>query len=660
MTPPGKWRWALGTALMAAFLMGSAQRGGPQEIPLEEVVVTATRTPVPREKVAQSVTVIDRKVIEQSGARDVLELLRRVPGLSVSRAGSRGGTATLFPRGGESDFNLVLIDGVKVNEAGGFFDFSRLTTENVERIEILRGPQSALYGSEAMGSVIQVFTRRGKGPPRVEGSALGGSFGTFEEGVSLTLGEGPFGLSVSGGRVDSEGILPLNNDFRQTVASARLDATAGEVGEFQLSTRYTRGRFHFPTGSAGDRFDPPDPRQLTDQKLLVLSPRAEVTWVPWWRHVLQLGFTHQERLFRDPEDPGVDFLDFRSETKERRLSADYSSHIELPKLSGWAGLLTLGGAIEDEAFDQRTRLVLGGTLSTARTERVRTNRAAYGQVQVNFLERFFLTPGVRFDDNTTFGFETSPRVSGAFIFPGSETKLRATYAKGIKAPAFLELFGLGTLVGNPDLKPERSEGWEVGIDQPLFGRRFLAEATFFHNRFTNLIAFVGGPGPNFQNIQSARSLGVELSSTLSPGFGLSFIGSYTFTKTEVLDDGGVGGTAFPKGQDLLRRPRHKGSLEIGYEGRGIQTRLSLLVVGEAIDRDFSSFPERRVTLPGYQRLDLGFSYELPENWMGRRGIRILLRGENLLDQDYEEAFGFSSPGVSLLAGFKVDLGGTSR
>ncbi len=649
-----KGTWLL--ALMAVSVLSLAQNGESQETTFGEFVVTATRTPEPQETLGTPVTVLTQEDLRAAGA-DLLDALRSVPGLAVVGQGSRGATTSIFSRGGESNFNLILVDGVKVNAAGGDFDFGDLTLDNIERIEILRGPQSALYGSEAVTSVIRIITKRGQGAPTASLEFQGGSFATFEERASFQFGTGDFGFSLGVGRIDTDGHLEVNNEFGNTIVSSRADYSMGNWLQTQLALRYSDSRNHFPTGSAGDRFDTPDPNQFLDRKRLLLSPRIEAQALPWWNHVLQLGYSHENRFFNDPADAGVDFFgNFQSDTDEDRLSADYLWHFGPWTAVELSARPTLGFAVEDESIDRTS--ISAGTQTILDVSR--TNYAFFTQLQLAFQDRLFFTPGFRVDDNGNFGTAVSPKFPLAYLIPQWGTKLRGSYAEGIKAPTFIEVFGISTLVGNPNLGPEEAKSWEIGFDQDLWKNRVHFGFTYFHNRFQDLISFVSGPGPNFLNIQEAETKGTEINLSVSPGYGFTLRGSYTLTDTEVLDGGGVGGVSFIKGQELLRRAKHRGSFQVGYQGKYLEGRLTLLVVGDASDLNFSQFPSRRITLEGYERVDLYLSYPLPLKVPGIRAAKLQVQVENLLDESYEEVFGFSTPGVAVMGGFKLEFGGSSQ
>ena len=631
----------------------------PLTAKLSEVVVTSTKLEEPLAQSTNAVSVVTQEDIEQRQLTDVFEQLREVPGFSINQTGSRGGTTSVFSRGGESDYNLVLIDGVKANEAGGAFNFSDLTTVGVDRIEVVRGSQSALYGSDAISSVIQLFTPRGEGAPRASLRFRGGRNETFEEQLSISGGTKLYGYNFAFERVDSEGILSKNNEYSNTTIASRFDLDP--IDDLQLTTtlRYNDSRFHFPTGGAGDRFDPLDPGQYQDRRRLILGPRAVYQPTSWWRHRLQLGMLYEWRTFRDAFDGEVidPFGSFVSNARERRLNADYSSDFFLPPLFEILPTFTLGGYVEDEHLNQKSN-------SAGFVDKVSPSRNAqsfYSQLLLEWREMVFVTSGFRLDDGSMYGTHVNPRVSAAFIVPGLKTKLRGGYSEGLKAPTFVENFGTGSAFfeGNPNLDPEQSKGWEIGLDQPIEFNDLAAELslTYFSTEYKNMIAFVFQEGPDFLNVQRARSRGLELGAKAFLSHGFSARGSYTYLETRVLDAGGVGGPAFINGQELVRRPEHVGSFTLNYNyDERFNANFHLFLKSHVTDLDFSQgFTSRRVRLGGYTRADLALSYLLFENLWGIRALTLEGKAQNLFDEDYEEIFGFSSAGATFLVGFRADF-----
>jgi vitamin B12 transporter len=625
-----------------------------ESVRLDPVVVTGTQVAVPASELPSAITVIDREEIESRQITDVQQLLRTVPGLSVTQSGARGGVTSVFPRGGNSNFSLVLVDGVPVNNAGGGYDFSDLTTDNIERIEVIRGPQSALYGSNAIGGVIQIFTRRGRGPLQGDVSLTGGSFDTFEGRGAVSGGTEHFGGSLGMGYVSTSGHLPINNDYRDFTISSGLDYQPLEALKLAFSARYSDSHFEFPTEGAGDRFGPLDPDQFQDRQRLVLSQRTTHAITRWWEHVLLLGYNRNDSLFRDPQnDVPTDFADSRTDSEEQRLFLNYFWNLSLPEFYRIGTTWSLGIEAQEEKLDQRSTF---GTTTTS-VDPSRSQEGYYTQFLFNWRKQATLLTGVRVEDSSVFSVDTNPRVAASYTLPWLQTKLRGGYATGIRAPSFIENFGTGSpfVVGNPNLKPEQSESWEIGLDQPLLDGRMVLTATCFANTFKDLITFVSGNTPNFLNIQEAESSGVEAGFQAFLPWQLRLDGSYTFLETKVLDDGGIGGTFFPPGQPLLRRPKHQGSVGLSYLGTRVTVSLFTKVVGDSIDRDFSQPGSPRVTLPGYTTVDLAASYAVAQNIWGLRSIRLQGKIENLLDEDYEEAFGFSTPGFSIRGGVAANF-----
>ncbi|MGH8067510.1 MAG: TonB-dependent receptor plug domain-containing protein [Candidatus Entotheonellia bacterium] len=661
--------WVLGVSIMGLNLVGMSggwiamiERGmagstvtAAEPVRLDPVVVTGTQIAVPVSELPSAITVIDREEIESRQITDVQQLLRTVPGLSVTQAGSRGGVTSVFPRGGNSNFNLVLVDGVPVNNAGGEYDFSDLTTDNIERIEVIRGPQSALYGSNAIGSVIQIFTRRGRGPFQGDVSLTAGTFNTYEGHGTMSGGTERFGGSLGVGYVSTSGFLPINNDYRDFTLSSGLDYQPIEALKLAFSARYSDSHFEFPTESAGDRLSPLDPNQFQDRQRLVLSLRTTHAMTRWWEQVLLLGYNRNDSLFRDPLDPlnPEDFADSRTDSEEQRLLLNYYWNMSLPELYQVGTTWSLGIEAQGEKLDQRSTF---GT-TTDSIDPSRSQQGYYTQLLFNWRKQATLLAGVRVEDSSVFGVDTNPRVAASYTLPRIQTKIRGGYATGIRAPSFIENFGTGSpfVVGNPNLKPEQSVSWEIGLDQPLFAGRALINATYFANTYKDLITFVSGPGPSFLNIGKAESSGIEVGFQVLLPWQLRLDGSYTFLETKVLDDGGIGGTAFPPGQPLLRRPKHQGSAGLTYLGDRWTLVFIANVVGPAIDRDFTQPGSPRVTLPGHTKLDLAASYTVLQNVWSIRSVRVQMKIDNLLNEAYEEALGFSSAGISVRGGIAVNF-----
>jgi len=621
--------------------------------PLDPVVVTATKTETPVGQTGSSVSVITRQQIEQRQAIDISQMLREVPGFSLIQSGTRGARTDIFVRGGNEDMNLVLIDGMKVNQGGGAFDFANLTSVGIGRAEIVRGPQSALYGADAMTSVMQFFTPRGEGPFSAWASVLVGNYGTHEERIGASWGNRQVGLFFEYGHIGTDGILDVNSDYRNDTVAFRADLNPIAELDFTLTARYIGSRVGIATEGAGDRFDTLDPHQSQEDERFVGTFGIRYRQTPWLEHRVRVGGDFAGSVFRDPQDPvpADAFLPEegrRTSSRDNRLLVDYNLALTPPKFWELTPVFVVGGSYEYENFTQR----LFPVGEPNRVNVFRDTKSLYAQLQLGWLESIFLTAGGRYDDSTAYGTALTPRVSLAAVAPVIRTRVHGAWGTGIKEPSFFAQFGGFGVPGNRDIKSEKSESWEAGIRQPLFDLIEIG-ATYFENRFRDLIAFVSFTEGS-ENIQAAKTSGVEAVIALKPWKGWTASGSYTYLRTEVTDDGGlVEQNVFVKGDQLLRRPRHSGSVSVGYAADRFNAVASLYVKGQSIDRDFSSFEARRVTLPGYDKLDLSFAVVLFRNVIGLSEITWKTRMQNLLNEKYEEAFGFSAPRISAVTGFEV-------
>ena len=643
-------------ALTLTLVLGSAAAARAQDpsTPMDPVVVTATKTETPVGQTGASVSVITREQIEQRQVTDVLQILRDLPGISLSQTGSRGATTSVFIRGGNNNMNLVLIDGMKVNLGGGAFDFGNITTVGIGRVEVVRGPQSALYGADAMTGVIQFFTPRGEGPFSAWVSAEGGNYATYEVQTGFSWGNKYAGVFFEYGHVSTQGIVPVNNDADNDTLALRLDLSPIPELDFTFTGRYVASHLEVPTEGAGDRFDTLDPHQFENVDRLILTLGGRYRQTPWLEHRVKLGASFISDRFVDSVDLGVPtdsiFASDKTTSKETRYLADYNIALTPPKFWRITPVIVVGGSYEYQNFKQRLHPVGDPN----RTDEWRETKSVYLQGQFGWMERIFLNLGGRYDDSTAYGTKLTPRVAGAAVAPVTNTRVRGAWGTGIKEPSFFEQFGGFGIPGNREIKSEQSESWEAGVDQPLWGEKIQLSATYFENRFKDLIAFVSFTEGS-TNVQAAKTSGVEAVLVVRPFPGWSATANYTYLRTEVTDDGGIMGQVnFLKGEPLLRRPKHSGSVSIGYAGDRVRTVGTLYVRGESEDVDFSGgFPGTRKTLPGYDKLDLALAVVLFKNVIGLKEITWKTRVQNVINERYEEVFGFSSARISALTGFEV-------
>lgn len=627
-------------------------------VALDDVVVTATLTGTPERAVGVSHTVITKEEIQSRRATDVAELLRSVAGITLIRQGSQGAQSVVFPRGGENNFTMVLIDGVQVNLGGGDFYWETLTTDNIERIEIIRGPQSALYGSDAIGGVIQIFTKSGYGPPSVELSTAHGARsenGNYlgKQHLRVSGGNEQMGFSVAYGRIDDKGALDINNYYWNNTLSARFDLYPKDNWEITLTGRLNDSRYEYPTESVGDKYAPLDPDQYERELDTVIGLSTRVQTTSWWENVLSVGHHGNDREIHDPYNAETDLYAWQSEYDETRTTFDYHANLSYSPVESVSSILTVGYEYERENYDQESTDFSTTTLSADRT-----NNALYVQKQLSFFQRVHLVGGFRVEDNSAFGMEVSPRGSIAVDLRETGTKLRAAAGKGMKEPTFYENFAYDAwTLGNKDLDPETAISWEVGVDQNLWKERITLGLTYFENRYEKLIAYVPTPfpappvrTPNFFNVQEAESRGIELDVGVRPLKNLSWGISYTFLDTEVTDDGGLTSVAFEEGKELIRRPRHVASSWIDWRWQGIHAFVRCLYVGKRDDADYRDWSApKRIELDDYFVLDATVSYKVPVPPQVK-DMEIFVKGSNILDEDYEEVFGYTAPRACFMAG----------
>lgn len=632
--------------LLLALAGHAAAQDGP--IRLEGLVVTGSPTPRPFTSVSTHVTVLDGDELRSRGLSTVEDALREVPGLDVVRGGSFGAVTSVFMRGGESDYVLVLVDGVQVNQPGGSFDFSSLTMADVERIEVVRGPSSSWFGSDAVSGVIHVITRHGVGSPHGSVEVLRGSYGRSDVTATAAGGSDRAGYAVSLTRHGTEGIYELNNVSRNTVLSGSMRFRPDRSTDGRLSVRLSSRRYHYPTDGSGS---PTDENSYTYEDGSVvglslardLSNRLEVRG--------SIGVSESDGGTDDaPDEPSdtLGFFGFTSLDHVRRASGDLRATLRLGN-----GALALGGELEEERQRSFTESLSEYGTSSGRSEYARWNRAAYVHAYLD-VTPLALDAGARVEDNERFGRLATWEVGGALPVGGGSTRIRGSVGRGIKEPTFFENYATGFAKGNPNLEPERSLGWEVGIERlHAYGR---LSVTYFDQTYEGLIQYTASPPtptePNFYNVAEAESRGLELEAD-ARSRGWTANASWTWLDTQVLDagfDSGPGASFVPGGR-LLRRPRHSGSARLSYAWPFGTFAAQLHYVGAREDRDFGTFPAGEVVLSSYSLLSIAAQFRVMDR------LVLTVRGENLGDRTYEEVFGFDAPGRALYAGARLELGG---
>lgn len=583
-----------------------------------EVVVTATRLPTPPAQIGSSVSVITGEEIRARQQPFVADVLRGVPSLDVARSGAGNQVTSAFLRGGESHHTLVLIDGIEANDPTSpnrAFNFANLTVDDVERIEVLRGPQGTLWGSNAMGGVVNVITKRGKGPLNGYVFGEGGSYGSYRAGAGFNGNSGRVNYSLSLSHAASDGISAAGEKYGNNEADGYDNsAIAGRVGfnlseqlDVDLIARYNHAEtdiddFGGPGGDDPDRTLYSDDAFFRLQpRLLLLDGKLEQTW--------GLAYTHYHRrdndeTFPDEFDGGILSFDLQNDLK---LADNHT--------------LTFGLDASQEQFRS-------DTVSEETADLI----GVYLQDAISFDDRLFLTAGLRFEDHSESESAWTYRVTGAYLFP-SRTKLRASYGTGFKAPSLSNLY---SGFGSPDLEPEEVRGWDVGVEQTFMEKdRLTLEATYFDNRYENLIDF-DFVTSSLMNVGKAETSGVELAATFRLDDALSVGLNYTYLDTLNTETD----------QELLRRAPHKAGAFVDwrYTQKGSVT-VSAAYYSSRADIDPVSFGRTRIG--GYTLLNVATSYRLTDR------LTITGRIENLLDQDYEEVAGFGTTGITAYGGLRL-------
>jgi len=606
----------------------------------EGVVVSATRLSTPVAQVASSVTVITAADIERRQDRSLPDVLRDVPGLSITQTGGAGGQTSLFMRGTNSNHVKLLVDGIDMADPStptGAADISKLLAGDIAKVEVLRGPQGALYGSDAIGGVINIITKVGEGPLAFNASAEGGSFDTFNQSASLSGSDNGIHYSATVQHVlsGSTPVTPLNllppgqrrnNDFYDNVtATAKLGLDVTDNFDLGLVSRYYNSLGKF----TGDAFDFatfasfPSPTR-TRVHIIDYQTRGTAHLALWdGRFDQTLGIAYGSNI-ADTQDPD----NGNSRQKGDRVKLDWQGNVVVVE----GQTLVLGAETYRDALHPGLSFGFPSTLA-----RGVTTNAGYAEVQSDFGGGLYNSASIRFDDNSRFGSRNTWRVAPAWVIESTGTKLKATAGSGFKAPSLQQLYG--TFGGNAALKAETSFGYDVGVEQGLFDGALTGGVTWFHNDIRNLIT--SGPAPAFLNINvgRARTQGVESFLAWKLLETLTLRGDYTYT--DAMD----AGTKLA----LLRRPRHKASLNADWQATDdLSLDATLLYVGPQIDgnRDFS-IP--RLKMPDVTTLDLAATYRLTGNWS------VFGRLENAFDTTYQSPDGFLRPGIGATAGLKVNL-----
>ena len=625
---PSSWLVAAAFLWAAPFIC-RAQDAASSPLPraeaeTEEIVVSATRIPIPEDESPASVSVITAQDFETKQTRRVADALREVPGLSIVQTGTPGQLTSLFTRGLGSDQTQVLLDGIPINQGlAGLFNFADLTTDNIDRIEVVRGPQSTLYGPRALAGVVQIFTKQGSGPPTEEFTAEAGSNSTFREMFESSGAFGKFDYSIGLSRLDTDNERP-NNQYRLTSGIANVGWSPNE--QLRISALFTYSLAD--TGNPNTIFDPRPIDNLLTERWLV-APHLDFKPVDWWEHKLIVSYDH-ERQVNDPNQDG-----FVGATRAlfERTTVDYQNDL---KPASWI-TLTSGffynrvNAGEErpfisQAFGPQPTFISDHTEETA----------VFLQASATPFKGLNLVAGGRYDYFNQFGDVWTYRFAGSYLIAKTDTHLHASVATGFSPPSSQDkIFG-----NNFGLQPVKDLGWDIGVEQRFWEGRVLFGATYFHNDLSNVIGFNG----LFEtlNLGAARTQGLETELKVNPLPDLTITATYTYLDTEKTS---VADISQLQGARLPRRPRNEAYVSASYLWcNKLRTTIEAKFVNA---REELNFGGPNFDIEDYSFVNLVAEYEISAHFS------IFGRIDNLTNEQYSEVFGFPALGRTAYGGFKV-------
>ena len=615
---------------------------------LSDVVVSATKTQTSTIELASSITVVDSAEIANRNSANVFELLKNEYGISFTRQGGAGTLSNIYIRGGNSDHTLVLIDGVEVNlnsDPSNVYDFAFLSTDNIQSIEILRGPQSTLYGSNSLAGVINIITKKGAGKPNFSLLAEAGSYKTYKTSLGMNGNITNFNYSVTLGRSESEGFSAASerygnfekDGYVKDNISARFGYDFAETAEINVFMKYNNSKSDYDQfgGKFGD-----DPTYVFDQEEFSFRSECKLhLFEGKWKQ--KIGAS----IFRNIRKYNFDVSEYNSASSRssydgRKIKFDWQNNFNLIENH----LFTFG--LETEKEETVSEYYYFSTFFNSVSlfpQKESNTFGIYLQDQFKFGQSIFGSAGIRVDKHNKFGSAFTFRLAPAYIIWETGTKLKATLGSGFKTPSLFNLYD--PAFGNPDIKPEKSVGFDAGIEQFLANDMISVGVTYFQNYYKDLFGY----DQNYKtiNVKKAKTNGIEIYFTTKLIDDFIFKLNYTFTNAKDLSNG-----ILDENRKLIRRPEHKIGSYVSYNfSRSSNVNLELIYVGKRDDLIFdnTTFTSSRIKLEPYLLLNLATHYQLTEF------LRLNLRLENILGTDYEEVYGYATPGFSIYGGIKLSL-----
>ncbi|MDX9924894.1 MAG: TonB-dependent receptor [Ignavibacteriaceae bacterium] len=612
---------------------------------LDEVVVTANRTNTPYYAVGSSLTVIKpSEIIIKS--ESVVDLLREVPGLSITEQGGKGKLATVFVRGSNSSHLLVFVDGAKMNDpanASNLFDFSSLSSFDIDRIEIVRGPQSTIYGSDAMAGVINIITKTGSKVNQTRTSFEGGTNNYFN--INLTTSGDYSGLKYFAGfsKIQTDGISSSSEKYGNTEKDKFMRNSLSANINYDFLNSYSIGVMYKATktesGLDQDGMYGDDPNFTYDNQEQIFTGKLKGNFFDSrLSSHLAISFVRRISNTVDLVDDIRPSTSSDNYTNSGRFKYEFQNNLSINEKH----LLTFGIETEEEEANTHyiSNSMWGPYESSFPKEKNRTT-GIYFQEQATLFNSLFVSAGFRYDNNQKFGSVATYRLAPAYFINQTNTKIKGSFGTGFKSPSLFYLFD--PMFGNPDLKPEESIGWDFGFEQFLLNGDVSFGVTYFSINFTNMFGF----DANYKtiNIAEAKSRGIEAFATANILDNLKINANYTFTQTKDNYQ-----TSEDYGLELLRRPKHSAYIALSSQiTNSLIANISARFVGKKWDKDYNAYPAIRVQIPDYTIFNLGASYKIIDQ------VSISARVENLFDKYYEEILYYGTNGRTFYAGVNFNI-----
>ena len=608
---------------------------------LTEITVSANKYETPLFQTASSISVITAKQISQAQSNSVVDILKTVPGISISQQGGTGKLSSVFMRGANSSFLLVMVDNVEINDpssSNNAFDFSSLQTADIERIEIVRGPQSTLFGSEAAAGVVNIITKSGHGKPSYSLKGEGGTNNYYNGSVSANGEYSGFNYLLNFTRLQTDAISSIKGQ------NFEADGYSNNSGFIKLgynlqeniSANFSYKYVDTETDLDQSEKDGDDPNFTSDFKSHLVNLNLNGSFLNGlWESQLRGSIYKNSINALDEVDELRPSTSSISNYDGNRVSFNWQNNLKFIENN----LITVGiDNKKDEAESNYHSEGVWGPFESNFPKTSINTTGIYLQDLVTY-NNLSATAGFRYDNNEKFGSVTTFRFAPMYFIEAVGTKIKGTYGTGFKAPSLFNLFA--PFYGNIELKPEKSKGWDLGFEQFLFNNNVMFGITYFNMKFEDMLGF----DETFVsiNINEAETKGIEAILSVPNYKGFSFNASYTYNETNDLSSSEL------SNEQLIRRPKNQFSVNANYTNKKFSLGISAINSGEKFDNDFSAFPAERITLKGYTLIDLRTAYNITE-YLSLHG-----RIENLFDEQYEDILFYGTIGRAGYLGFELSL-----